>query len=149
VASSLRPSSTRGSARRPNGAAAPLPAYAVAMAKRPRTPSSSAADPARPTIAILGPGQMGLVCAAILTDPTRTEPTPEVILWGHSDEETSALAQTRTSRRLPGLRLADSVRVTHDDRLLESADLIVSAIPVQFTREAWTRLRPHIPPQAG
>lgn len=119
------------------------------MAKRPRTPSSSAADPARPTIAILGPGQMGLVCAAILTDPTRTEPTPEVILWGHSDEETSALAQTRTSRRLPGLRLADSVRVTHDDRLLESADLIVSAIPVQFTREAWTRLRPHIPPQAG
>jgi hypothetical protein len=94
---------------------------------------------------------MGLVCCSILADPSRTpgEPTPEIILWGHSDDEVSGLAQTRKSKRLSGFKLPDGVRVTDSDVALEGADLVVSAIPVQFTRDVWLRLRPHVPAGAG
>lgn len=120
------------------------------MAKRPQ-PSPSPARrrrPDRPVIAVLGPGQMGLVCCSILSDASRQEPAADLILWGHTDDEVSSLAQTRKSRRLPGFELPDAVRVTDSDTALADADLIVSAIPVQFTREVWTRVRGHVPRRA-
>lgn len=96
-------------------------------------------------IAILGCGQMGLVCAGILTDPGRVTPAPAVSMWGHPPEEVAELAQLRRSRRLPEFTLGPSVRVALDDAsALRDADLIVSAIPVQHTRAAWERLRPHV-----
>jgi glycerol-3-phosphate dehydrogenase (NAD(P)+) len=96
---------------------------------------------------------MGLCCAALLTtpDPARPDaPTPRVRLWGHDADEIGRLAQTRQSPRLPGLSLADSVRVCLSDAdALDGADLIVSAIPVQFMRSAWARLRGLVPAAAG
>ncbi len=101
-------------------------------------------------VTILGCGQMGLVCAGILTDASRAEPAPRVTMWGHPPAEAEALAQTRTSERLAGFRLHDAVTVTADGaRALRDADLIVSAIPVQHMRSAWGRLRPFVPPEAG
>jgi glycerol-3-phosphate dehydrogenase (NAD(P)+) len=108
------------------------------------------------SVAILGIGQMGLVCAAVLAS---THPAPgasvgrpggDVILWGHSEEEAGELAQTRESPRLPGFRLPDRVRVAFGDSdALDDAGLIVSAIPVQYTRGVWERLRRHVRPRAG
>jgi len=97
---------------------------------------------------------MGLVCAGILAtpDPVReaTSPGTPLILWGHNPDEAGALSQTRHSQRLPGFVLPDSVRVVFDDAgALAQATVIISAIPVQYMREAWTRLRPHIPPSAS
>jgi glycerol-3-phosphate dehydrogenase (NAD(P)+) len=108
----------------------------------------------RPKVVVLGVGQMGLVCAAILA-PSGGGPdviaTPgRVWIWGHNEAEVGQVAQTRRSRRLPGLVLPESVEVTWKDReALAGADLIVSAVPVQFTREAWERLAVHVPPGVG
>jgi glycerol-3-phosphate dehydrogenase (NAD(P)+) len=123
----------------------------------------------------MGIGQMGLVCAGILAPPAVT-PTPaagprrkagkpetvadpagpEIIMWGHDIDEVGELTQTRQSPRLPGFTLPDSVRVTHDLNKAMSeggdghgASLVVSAIPVQFTREVWRRLRPAPSARAG
>jgi glycerol-3-phosphate dehydrogenase (NAD(P)+) len=99
-------------------------------------------------VTILGLGQMGLVCSTMLTDAARgagRADALEVVLWGHSDDEAGALAQTRSSTRLPGFVLPESVRVARSDaEALAGASLIVSAVPVQFMRSAWQRLRPHV-----
>ncbi|MCC6322576.1 MAG: NAD(P)-dependent glycerol-3-phosphate dehydrogenase [Phycisphaerales bacterium] len=114
-------------------------------------------------VTILGIGQMGLLCAGILTraaggvDPRagrarKSAPVPapspapaaaDVTLWGHSADEAGSLTQTRKSVRLKGFILPDAVHVTHDlVRAVKDADLVVSAVPVQFTREVWKRLAP-------
>ncbi len=129
-----------------------------------RTPP---ADPgaARPlNVTILGVGQMGLVSAGVLLDgraadgtaPLRSKrqatsgPAPRVTLWGHDADQVSQLAQTRRSDRLPGFVLPQQVKVSMKDReALEHADVIVAAIPAQFARQAWARLRPHVPPGAA
>lgn len=112
----------------------------------------------RLNVTILGIGQMGLVCAGILSDLDRGRAwpasaggrSPRVTLWGHDAQQVEALAQTRRSDRLPGFLLAESVRVALKDRdALAEADLIISAVPVQFSRGAWERLRPHVPRKAS
>ncbi|MBK7406288.1 MAG: NAD(P)-dependent glycerol-3-phosphate dehydrogenase [Phycisphaerales bacterium] len=105
-----------------------------------------------PIVCILGLGQMGLVCASLLAGPDASKrgPTPLVRMWGHNLDEAGALAQTRRSHRLQGFVLPGSVKVCFDDaEALDGAELIVSAIPVQFTRDSWKRLRPHVPVGAG
>lgn len=109
-------------------------------------------------VTVLGVGQMGLVCAGLLAVP---EPDRQrsgdglkrpvtVRLWGHSRDETGAVAQTRRSPRLEGFTLPPEVQVfDRDERALDGAALVVTAVPVQHMREAWTRLAPHVPPGAG
>lgn len=112
-------------------------------------------SPGRPVnVAILGLGQMGLVCANLLASPDRArgsgeQPFPRVLMWGHSPEEGGELSQTRHSPRLPGFTLPESVRVSIRDDDIATSDLIVSAIPVQHMREAWMRLKAHIPRSAS
>ncbi|MCC6660243.1 MAG: NAD(P)-dependent glycerol-3-phosphate dehydrogenase [Phycisphaerales bacterium] len=104
---------------------------------------------------------MGLVCAGILGTPDRgraTEtqdqdpwsPVPPVVIWAHDDAEAGDLAQARSSPRLPGFRLPDTVQVALSDRkALSRADLVISAVPVQFLASAWSRLRPYVRPTAA
>lgn len=104
-------------------------------------------------VAVLGLGQMGLVCAAILADPEAGElggRPCQPVLWSHDPDEAARLSQSRTSDRLPGFTLPDHVRIALDEQsALEGAELIVSAIPVQFIRATWTRLKPHVPAGAA
>lgn len=100
-------------------------------------------------IAVLGLGQMGLVCASVLSSADRARgtgehPIPTVIVWGHDEREAGELSQTRRSPRLPGFALPDEVRVCVKDADLAVADLVVSAIPAQFMRATWERLAGHI-----
>jgi glycerol-3-phosphate dehydrogenase (NAD(P)+) len=95
-------------------------------------------------IAVLGIGQMGLVCSGILAArpslSKRTDGEHEVVLWAHSAEEAGQLTQTRRSPRLAGFALPEAVRVTASmAEAVSAADLIVSAIPVQYIREAWQK----------
>ncbi len=105
------------------------------------------------TVTILGLGQMGLCCAAMLAGPdpaAGSGPRPAVRLWGHDETEVGRLSQTRTSDRLPGYELPPEVRVALSDKeALDGADLIVAAVPSQAMREAWARLRPLVPGGAG
>ena len=99
----------------------------------------------RPRACVLGSGQMGLVCADLLA-----QAGCGVRMWTHDADEAGALAQTRRSERLEGFELVESVRVAIDDaEALAGADLIVSAIPVQFIRDCWGRLREHVPDHAA
>jgi len=107
-----------------------------------------------PRVTILGIGQMGLVCATALSVPdpqgAGESARARVTMWGHDEDERGALAQTRTSERLPGLKLPDSVRIAlNDAEALRDAEVIVCAIPVQFIRSAWERLKEHVPPTAS
>lgn len=105
--------------------------------------------PPTPTrIAILGIGQMGLVCAGVLAG----KPGFDLVMWGHSIDESGDLTQTRTSPRLKGFTLPDAVRVTHDlKKAVADADLVVSSVPVQFIRDVWTQIRATraLPDRAG
>lgn len=123
-----------------------------------KTNARTSTDPLRdrPKVAILGVGQMGLVCSGILCSNPRPEaPGPlarpvRVALWGHAPDEVGEVAQTRRSPRLPEFEVPEAAHVTwRDAEALADADLIVSAIPVQHIREAWTRLARHVPPGAG
>ncbi len=116
----------------------------------------------RPVVTVLGVGQMGLVSAGILSspEPSRLRGVPgdeaglqrpvRVRLWGHSMDETGRVSQMRRSSRLPGFTLPEAVEVMiKDAAALDGADLIVSAVPVQYTRDVWRRLAPHVPAGAG
>lgn len=118
----------------------------------------SSLTPSRvPNIAILGIGQMGLVCAGILTtapggqgSTAKSSRAGKVILWAHAEEEAGRLAQTRASPRLEGFTLPASVQVTYrDDAVIREADIIVSAVPVQYTRGVWERVGKHVSDHAA
>lgn len=119
------------------------------MTTRPSASETNRPSPGNlPRVAVLGIGQMGLVCAAMITG--EGDERARVVCWGHDEDESGVLAQTRRSDRLPELSLPSSIRVAlSDSEALEGADIIVSAVPVQFLRETWTRLRPHVPQGAG
>jgi glycerol-3-phosphate dehydrogenase (NAD(P)+) len=94
-------------------------------------------------IAVLGPGQMGLVCSGLLVERSK------VLLWGHDAKELDALAQSRRSPRLPGFVLPATVACTSKPQDLARADMIISAIPVQYSRTVWRTLGKHAAPRAG
>lgn len=110
-----------------------------------------------PAVAVLGTGQMGMVCAGVLCspDPSRVEGPGlarpvKVHMWGHDPDEVGELAQTRRSERLEHFVLPDEVRMhPKPGAALKDAQLIVSAVPVQFIRETWMKLAPFIPDGAA
>lgn len=94
-------------------------------------------------VTILGDGQMGLVCSAILAAHPSVG---RLALWAHDARDASSLAQVRRSARLPLFTLPDRVEVTSkSSRALEGADLVVSAIPTQFIRRVWMDMAPALP----
>jgi glycerol-3-phosphate dehydrogenase (NAD(P)+) len=94
-------------------------------------------------VTILGDGAMATVCAILLTDGGHA-----VTLWGAFEESIERLLQNRENQRLlPGAQIPSRVRLTaNDGQCFTGATLILSAVPTQFMRGVWTRLRPHVPP---
>ena len=92
-------------------------------------------------VTILGDGQMALVAADALTATGA-----RVTLWGHDAADLDALAGSRTSPRLEGFTLPETVVVEPDPRAaLRDAGVVVSAIPTQFLRAVWTPLAGMLP----
>jgi glycerol-3-phosphate dehydrogenase (NAD(P)+) len=93
-------------------------------------------------ISIIGDGAMGTVLAMLLAE----KKTP-VRVWGYDAEQ---LRQTESSRKnskfLPDYTIPDAVNFEADDKkIMADADLIVSAVPCQFMRSVWTRLKKYTP----
>lgn len=90
-----------------------------------------------PRTVILGDGQMALVAAdALITQGA------SVVLWSHDADALRALAESRTSPRLEGFTLPESVETNPDiNAALTNADLVLSAIPTQFLRPVWSPLK--------
>ena len=93
-------------------------------------------------IAVIGDGAMGTLCAMLLTENGHP-----VRLWSAFPHQAAELARTRHNERfLPGVELPEAIEVTADDAAaLAGADLAVSAVPTQFMRGVWDRLRAGCP----
>ena len=93
-------------------------------------------------ISIIGNGAMATVCAIILAQNGHS-----VSMWGASSKSIEKLKQTRENDRLlAGVRIPDLVRLTAADAdCFDRATIILSAVPTQYLRSAWTRLLPFTP----
>ncbi len=85
---------------------------------------------------------MATVCSILLTEGGH-----RVTMWGAFEESIEQLLQDREQRRLlPGVRVPQKVRLTaNDSECFNDATLILSAVPTQYMRSVWTRLRDHVP----
>jgi glycerol-3-phosphate dehydrogenase (NAD(P)+) len=93
-------------------------------------------------ITVIGDGAMGSVCAAILC-----ENGLDVTMWGHDASQLEQIAANReNSIFLPGYKLPDSLKFESDDaKALAGAEMVLSAVPCQFTRGIWQRLKDKLP----
>lgn len=94
-------------------------------------------------VTIIGDGAMGSVSGMLLCRNGLS-----TTLWGHDADQLAEFAEARENIRfLPGFRLPDELKFdSRDDRALKGAELLVSAVPCQFLRCIWSRLKPHLPP---
>jgi len=100
---------------------------------------------------------MGTVLAILLCEKRDSSASPQndkgrskiasVRIWGYDAEQLKQIEQSRENKKfLPGYKLPDSLLFEPDDeRIMAGADLIVSAVPCQFMRRIWSRLRSYAP----
>ncbi|MHC4212574.1 MAG: NAD(P)H-dependent glycerol-3-phosphate dehydrogenase [Planctomycetota bacterium] len=93
-------------------------------------------------ISIIGDGAMGTVLAGLLC-----EKKIAVRMWGYDPEQLNQFAQAgENTRFLPGYKFPDElIFEANDERIASGSDLIVSAVPCQFMRSVWSRLKNHVP----
>ena len=93
-------------------------------------------------ISIIGDGAMATVLAMLLC-----EKNIGARIWGHDVEQLSQIKQDRENKKfLPGYKLPETlVFESKDERIMADADLIVSAVPCQFMRRVWNRLKDYVP----
>ncbi|MBN2512734.1 MAG: NAD(P)-dependent glycerol-3-phosphate dehydrogenase [Sedimentisphaerales bacterium] len=94
------------------------------------------------TVTIVGDGAMGSVCAMLLC-----ENGIRTTLWGFDAAQLAQFAEKRENVRfLPGYPLPTELQYEADDiKALAEAEMVVSAVPCQYTRGIWARLKPHLP----
>jgi glycerol-3-phosphate dehydrogenase (NAD(P)+) len=103
-------------------------------------------------IAIIGDGGMATVLAMLLCEKKaasdkRRATSHEIRMWGYDRNQLAEIAESRENKKfLPGYKLPESLKFEPDDeRIMAGANLIVSAVPCQFMRSVWTRLRDRVP----
>ena len=70
-----------------------------------------------------------------------------VRMWGYDRRQLKQIEQARENKKfLPGYKIPASVAFEPDDKLIMAgAELIVSAVPCQFMRSVWSRLKDYTP----
>jgi glycerol-3-phosphate dehydrogenase (NAD(P)+) len=117
-------------------------------------------------ISIIGDGAMGTVLAMLLCekrtadsgqriadrkrkvdDIRNTKYEIRVRMWGYDRQQLKQIEQARENKKfLPGYKLPEALAFEPDDeRIMAGADLVISAVPCQFMRGIWTRLKDHVP----
>ena len=114
-------------------------------------------------ISIIGDGGMATVLAILLCKKSEVkhksshEPSitsyqspitnHQVRMWGYDRRQLQQIAKNRENKKfLPGYKLPKTLVFEPDDkRIMADADLIVSAVPCQFMRSVWTRLKKYVP----
>ena len=110
-------------------------------------------------ISIIGDGGMATVLAILLCEKSEAlnakressrEPrvtSHEIRMWGYDRRQLAEIAQTRENKKfLPGYKLPEALVFDPDDKsIMAGADLIISAVPCQFMRQVWNRLKNYVP----
>ncbi len=93
-------------------------------------------------VSIIGNGGMGTACASILS-----QRQVEVSVWGYDTNEVRGIIDAQENiYYLPGHKLPADIQFTSEDNIaMDQADLIVNAVPCQFVRKTWQRLREYVP----
>ena len=93
-------------------------------------------------VTIIGDGAMGTVCAMLLCSNGIN-----VKMWGHSKQQLDKFDAARENTLfLPGYKLPENLTFdANDETAMADAQMIVSAIPCQFARNIWQRLKPNVP----
>jgi glycerol-3-phosphate dehydrogenase (NAD(P)+) len=74
-----------------------------------------------------------------------------VRMWGYDREQLAQIARDHENKKfLPGYKLPKALVFEPDDqRIMAGADLIVSAVPCQYMRRVWSRLKNYVPQGAA
>lgn len=80
------------------------------------------------TTAVIGTGSWGTAMALVLAKAGH-----DCVLWGRDAATVAHLAATRTHSALPNHALPSTVRMTADPAACAGADLVLWAVPTQFT----------------
>ena len=103
-------------------------------------------------ISIIGDGGMGTVLAMLLCEKRessdeRRATSHEIRMWGYDRRQLAEIAKSRENKKfLPGYKLPEALVFEPEDaRIMAGADLIVSAVPCQFMRSVWSRLKDYVP----
>ncbi len=93
-------------------------------------------------ITIIGDGAMATVCAGLLADKGFG-----VRLWSAFERNADQMRRTgRNERFLPGVKLPEALKITANPaEAFADAVMVISAVPTQYTRAVWDRLKPHCP----
>lgn len=87
---------------------------------------------------VLGGGAWGSALALVLA-----ERFDQVSVWEHQAGSADATqAKRENARYLPGVRLADNIRVLSGDPGLAGADIVVLAVPSSYLRATWAQHAP-------
>jgi len=94
-------------------------------------------------IAILGAGSWGTALSVVLS---RARKPHEITLWARNAELAETLQKHRKNTLyLPGTRLPDGIRITHDlPAALERVQVVIGAIPSVHARSVYTQALPGI-----
>jgi glycerol-3-phosphate dehydrogenase (NAD(P)+) len=93
-------------------------------------------------VSIIGDGAMGTVLAMLLC-----EKKIAVRMWGYNAEQLQEIADRGENVKfLPGYKVPEALKFESDDELImQGAEVVVSAVPCQFMRGVWTRLKKNVP----
>lgn len=97
-------------------------------------------------IAILGAGSWGTALSAVLS---RARKPHEISLWARN----AALAETLQHQRenatyLPGIRLSENIRATHDiSKAVAGAQIVIGAMPSVHARRVYKQALPYVTPE--
>jgi len=107
-------------------------------------------------ISIIGDGGMATVLAVLLcekAESTKSKLSDElratsyvIRMWGYDSRQLADIEKSHENKKfLPGYKLPEAlIFEPGDEKITAGADLIVSAIPCQYMRSIWTRLKSYV-----
>jgi glycerol-3-phosphate dehydrogenase (NAD(P)+) len=92
-------------------------------------------------ISIIGDGAMGSVCAILLCEKGFA-----VRMWGYDARQLAEFEKKRENFKfLPGYKLPQAlVFEPRDSEIFKNTELIISAVPCQYMRSVWQRLKDYV-----
>lgn len=99
-------------------------------------------------IAIVGGGSWGTALAIVLS---RAHEKHSIALWVRDERLAAAMRERRANAvYLPGHKIPAGVKVTHDVReAVDSAEVVIGAIPAAHARAVYSAVLPHTPRNAA